>query len=94
MFAFISRHPISFALAVFLHGVILVASIYSSDTTDNIIKVNLTDAAPEKTQNAVTEMKPMKTFTVDADSVKQKLAEIKKQEAEKLKRQQEVKRQA
>ncbi|MDG4813517.1 cell envelope integrity protein TolA [Hydrogenovibrio sp. 3SP14C1] len=94
MFAFITRHPVSMALAIALHILIAIGLVYSSFQEEDILKIKLNGEASESEKMPIKQMQSMKTFAVDSSLVKQQLAKIKQEEADKLEAQKKLKRQS
>jgi len=93
MFAFIFRHPIAVFFALVLHGVFAAGLIWETFDVDGVMRISVDDAETQETTQ-ITEIEPLKTFTVDSALVKEQLAKIKQDEAEKLAEQKRLKAQS
>lgn len=93
MLAFIFRHPIALFFALVLHGGFVVGLMWETFQTDAVMSVSAKEDNYEKTDQ-VREIEPLKTFTVDSALVKQQMAKIQQDEAEKLAQQRRLKAQS
>lgn len=93
MFAFIFRHPIALFFALVLHAMVAAGLIWERFDVDGAMKVSL-DEGEQAEITQITEIEPLKTFTVDSALVKEQLAKIKQDEAEKLAEQKRLKAQS
>ena len=88
MFAFITRHPVSTALAIALHILIAVGLVYSSFQEEDILKVKLNGEASESEQMPIKQIQPMKTFAVEAQKRLKRQTEAEKRHLAKLQQEQ------
>lgn len=93
MFAFIFRHPIALFFALVLHLGFAAGLMWETFSVDNVMQVSIDEGETSETPQ-VTEIEPLKTFTVDSALVKQQMAKIKQDEAQKLAEQRRLKQQS
>ena len=88
MLTFISKHPLALLIALAFHGAILASILWGQPVEDKVIKVKLVSAPHnEQVEANQSKDKTLRTFAVDGKQVKLALAKIKKEEADKLKKQ-------